>query len=100
MKVAVASEGKTEDSNVSDRGGRAPYYLIFEGDELKDTVDNPFAVGGGGAGWSVAYMMAEKGVEMFIAGRIGGNMETALREKGIKFTEFSGTVKDALASVQ
>ena len=90
MKIAVASEGKSIDSEVSLRGGRAPYYLIFEDKKLVEAVKNPFAVGGGGAGWSVAYMLAEKKIDMVIASRIGSNMEFALKEKGLKFKEVQG----------
>jgi predicted Fe-Mo cluster-binding NifX family protein len=93
MKIAVASEGKDESSKVSLMGGRAPYYLIFENGEIIEAIKNPFAVGGGGAGWSVAYMMAEKKVDLVICGKFGGNMESALKEKGIKFKEAEGEVK-------
>jgi len=89
MKIAVASEGKDEDSKISQRGGRAPYYLIFEDGKLVEKIKNPFAKGGGGAGFSVAYMLADKKVNLVIAGKIGGNMESALKEKGIKYKEES-----------
>jgi len=89
MKIAIASEGETENSEISLRGGRAPFYLVFDSEtgKLIEKIKNPFAVGGGGAGWSVAYMLADKGVKKVIAGRAGPNMEFALKEKGIKFEE-------------
>ena len=87
MKIAIASEGKDEDSEISLRGGRAPYYLIFENKKLIETIKNPFAAGSGGAGFSVAYMLAEKEVNLVIAGKVGGNMISALKEKGIEFKE-------------
>ena len=90
MKIAIASEGKTLDSEISLRGGRAPYYLIFEDNKLIETIKNPFATGGGGAGWSVIYMLAEKKVDLVIAGKIGPNMESALKEKEMKYKEESG----------
>ena len=90
MKIAIASEGKTQDSEISSKGGRAPYYLIFEDKKLIESIKNPFATGGGGAGFSVAYMLADKKVNLVIAGKFGGNMESALKEKGIKFKEESG----------
>ena len=90
MKTAIASEGKDIESNVSERGGRAPYYLIFENKKLVEVIKNPFATGGGGAGFSVAYMLADKNVNLLIAGKIGVNMEYALKEKEIKFKEESG----------
>lgn len=68
---------------------RAPYYLIFEDKRLIETIKNPFATGSGGAGFSVAYMLAEKKVNLVIAGKLGGNMVSALKEKGIDFKEES-----------
>jgi predicted Fe-Mo cluster-binding NifX family protein len=90
LRIAIASEGDSEESEVSVRGGRAPYYLIYENGKLVEKVKNPFAVGGGGAGWSSAYMLAEKKVDKVVAGRFGPNMEFALKEKGIKFEEVTG----------
>ena len=85
MKIAIASSGKDLNSEISDKGGRAQYYLIFEDGNLIETIKNPFLLGGG-AGWSVAYMLSEKGVDkIFIAGDAGEKMKTALDEKGIDF---------------
>ena len=94
MKIAIASEGKDIESEISEKGGRAPYYLVFENKEIVETIKNPFAAGGGGAGFSVAYMLAEKKVDLVIAGKFGGNMESALKEKGLKFEEKVGKVKE------
>ena len=94
QKIAIASEGKTKQSEISEKGGRAPYYLIFEGEDLIKTIKNPFAVGGGGAGWSVAYMLADEKVDLVIAEKIGQNMETALKEKNIKSKEASGKISE------
>lgn len=100
MRIAIASEKKDIESEVSLRGGRAPYYLIFENKKLIEVIKNPFAVGGGGAGWSVAYMLADKKIDLVIAGRIGGNMEFALKEKGLKFKEVSGKIKDVIKNIR
>ena len=96
MKIAIASEGKEIESEISEKGGRAAYYLIFEKKKLIETIKNPFAAGGGGAGFSVAYMLAEKKIDLVIAGKFGGNMESALKEKGLKFEEKTGKVKEIL----
>ncbi len=87
MKIAVASEGKNLDSEISLRGGRAPYYLIFENKNLVETIKNPFATGSGGAGFSIAHMLSDKKVNLVITGKIGDNMKSALKEKNIESKE-------------
>ncbi len=96
QRIAIASEGKDMNSEISLRGARAPYYLIFENKKLIETIKNPFALGSGGAGWSVAYMLADKKVDLVYAGRLGPNMEFALKEKKIKFKEMSGDISKAI----
>lgn len=94
MKIAIASEGKDVESEVSEKGGRAPYYLVFENKELIETIKNPFAAGSGGVGFSVAHILADKSVELVVAGKFGGNMESVLKDKEIEFKEFVGKVKE------
>ena len=97
MRIAIASEGKTLDSEISALGGRAPYYLIIEDGKLIEDIKNPFAVGGGGAGWSVAHMLADKEVQLVIAGKVGPNMARALEDKGIDYEEKSGQAGEAVS---
>jgi len=100
MKIAIATINKEENSEISNRGGRAPYYLIFnEKGELLEVFSNPFAVGGGGAGFALSQIFAEKGIDIVIAGNIGPNMAYALEEKGIKFYQKLGKAKEALQEV-
>ena len=101
MKVAIASDGDNENSQVSRVSGRAPFYLIFENGELKKLMKNPFRIGGGGAGFSVASMLADEKIDMVVSGKFGQNMGGALEEKGIKYKELSGlTVKEALEKLE
>ncbi len=86
MKIAIAAENKNLESQLSQAGGRAPYYLIFENGSLIEAYKNPFAVGGGGAGWSVAHVLAEKGVDKVVLGKIGENMAQALHDANIEYT--------------
>ena len=41
-------------------------------------------------------MLADKKVELVVAGRAGPNMEFALKQKKIKFKEASGKVKEVI----
>lgn len=100
MKIAIASTEKNKNADVSDRAGRAPYYLIFDkSEDLIEEIDNPFSFGGGGAGLSVAKMLADKEVNIVIAGKFGPKMTGALEERGLKYYEFNGKVLDALPHI-
>jgi predicted Fe-Mo cluster-binding NifX family protein len=98
MKIAVASSGKDEGSDVNENAGRAPYYLVFDGNgKLIDSIRNPFSVGGGGAGWGAAKMLADKKVDVLVAGRVGPNMADALKQRDIKYLETKGKVREGLS---
>lgn len=100
MKIAVASISKDESSEISPRPGRARFYLLFgEGGNLLEVISNPFSRGGGGAGFGVAKMLVDKGVDAVIGGQFGENMEGALRERGLKYYEITGSVSKGLRRV-
>lgn len=101
MKVAISSDGKDENSKISQSSGRAPYYLIFEKGKLIKTLKNPFRFGGGGAGFGVVEVLSDEGVDIVISGKFGQNMKEALESKGIKYTEMSEIhIKEALLKVK
>ena len=101
MRIAIASAGKEEDSEINPVAGRAPYYLIYENKKLVKTIKNPFAIGGGGAGFTVAKMLKDQNVGLVIAGHYGENMIGALEEKGIKSKEiYDLKVKEALEKIE
>jgi predicted Fe-Mo cluster-binding NifX family protein len=100
MKIAVATVEKNENSEISQRAGRAPYYLIFdENGKVLETISNPFSVGGGGAGFGVAKMLADKDVDIVVAGRFGPNMSEALKSRGVNYQEKTDNAKNAISEV-
>jgi predicted Fe-Mo cluster-binding NifX family protein len=97
MKKAIASDGESKKNKVSLVGARASYFLIFEDDKLVKSIKNPFKSGGGGAGFGVADMLSEEGVNLLISGKIGENMKGALEEKGIDYKEVeNSTIEEVI----
>jgi predicted Fe-Mo cluster-binding NifX family protein len=100
MRIAVAAVGKDQNSEISPRSGRSKFYLLFDDrGNLLEVVSNPFSRGGGGAGFGVAKMLADKKVDIVIGSQIGEHMEEALRGRGLQYQEMTGTAKDAVALI-
>jgi predicted Fe-Mo cluster-binding NifX family protein len=95
MKIGIAAVGSDMDSQVSDRFGRTPYFIIYDTDSGSfEAVPNE--VGGGGAGVKAGMTLASKGVEYVITGGgVGPNAYEALNSAGIKIIgNTKGTVKE------
>ena len=102
VSLGISSRFSLEDIEllVSDEGGRAPYYLIFEDSKMVEVWENPMRSGGGGAGWGVVAVLAEKGVKKVVVGKIGNNMQEALLKNNIEFLEKSGvSVQEILQEI-
>jgi len=94
MKIAIAVNEKNENVKISENAGRAKFFMIFENEKLIDTIENPFRMGSGGAGFGVAKMLGDKGVEKIVAGKFGENFVDAMKEKNISFEEKVCAVKE------
>ena len=100
IKIAVASDGETIDSQVGEKAARCRWLLFFnEEGELTETLENPYRDERGGAGTSCAELLAEHKITIFVAGFVGNKMAAALEDSQITFISFKGTVKDAVAHV-
>ena len=96
----MAAIGKDETSEVSPRSGRSKFYLIFnDKGDLLEVISNPFSRGGGGAGFGVAKMLADKGVDIVVGRQVGEHMDEILKMRGLRYCEMTGKVKDAVARI-
>ena len=101
MKIAVAAQSKKESSNINIQAGRSPFFLIFDAEgTLLESIKNPFSIGGGGAGFGVAKMLADRAVTTVVGGKFGSNMISALQERSILAIEMEGTVEEAVAKAR
>ncbi len=99
MKIAVASSGKTLESPVDGRFGRASGFIVF------DTESNTFTIADNrqnlnaaqGAGIQAAQNVAGTGAGVVIAPNFGPKAFQVLGAAGIKaFISSAATVQDAI----
>ena len=83
MKIAVAAEGQEPQSSPADRFARAPWFLVFDGDGTFLEAVNMVA-GEHGAAAAAVGLLANRGVGMLIAPRLGPNAVSALATAGMK----------------
>lgn len=101
MKIAIASLGKEEDSEISDQAARAPYFLIFDEEgNLIEALENIHADRARNAGGSAARLLAQKGINLFIAGNVGGRMAGILEAEGVKYQSKTGNAKEVVQNMK
>ena len=100
VNIAVAAESGTETSKISDKAGRAPFFLIFDssGAFIK-AIKNPAQYQQGGASSSVTALLKKESVKTLIAVKFGAKMENNLKAAGIKYLEHSGTAKEVVETL-
>jgi predicted Fe-Mo cluster-binding NifX family protein len=99
MKIAITSTGKTLNSQVDPRFGRAVCFIIID-TEKKDSFkvfDNENITASGGTGISSAKFVIDNGAEAVLTGNCGPNAERTLTAAGVKlYTGVTGTVAEAI----
>jgi predicted Fe-Mo cluster-binding NifX family protein len=85
MKIAIASSGKTLESQVDPRFGRCPYFLIIDSEtEDFEVFENTAGQVPRGAGISAAQIIVDKGAGAVIAGNFGPNAINVLGASEVK----------------
>jgi len=98
MKIAVTSVGKTMDSPVDQRFGRAAYFVVVDTETMDFAViDNENVAAAGGAGISSAKAVADAGAEAVLTGNCGPNAQRTLSAAGVRlYAGVTGTVAEAV----
>ncbi|MHB0995423.1 MAG: NifB/NifX family molybdenum-iron cluster-binding protein [Elusimicrobiales bacterium] len=85
MKICVTAMGGSMEAKVSERFGRAPYFVIVDGDTMKFVPVSNSAVGAqGGAGPEAVRQIVAAGAQVVLTGELGPNAQTAVTAAGIK----------------
>jgi predicted Fe-Mo cluster-binding NifX family protein len=101
MRVGVAAEEAALDAAVSARFGRCARFVIVETDTMSfEEVMNPARDLPGGAGPAAVQTLADRRVEVAIAGEFGPKAQRALDVAGIRGITASGSIRDAVARVR
>ena len=98
MKISVTSVGKTMDSPVDQRFGRAAYFVVVDTETMDFAViDNENVAAAGGAGISSAKVVIDAGAEAVLTGNCGPNAQRTLSAAGVRlYTGVTGTVAEAV----
>ncbi len=101
MKIAISSTGTSLKDEVDPRFGRAAYLCIYDTSAKKviEVVDNTEGVNASqGAGINAAGLIASKGVEAILTGRVGPKAMAVIEKANIEVVSgTSGLVEDAIA---
>ena len=100
MKIAVTSSGKTLESNVDPRFGRAAYFIIVNPETMDyEVVENTQNLSlPQGAGIQAGQTIAGKNVDVLLTGNCGPKAFKVLQSAGIKIiTNVKGRVLDAIS---
>lgn len=84
MKKIIASLIEWSKYEIANNAARAPYFIFFNWDKYEKSIKNPFA-SWWWAGFAVAEFLKDEWCDLFIAWKVGGNLEEKLKEYNIKF---------------
>ncbi len=99
MKIAVASQGQELESQVDQRFGRAPYFIVVDSEtnEFQCVTNEQNLNAPQGAGIQSGQTVAETGAEAVISGNVGPKAyQTLSAAEVVIYLAPSGTVKEAV----
>lgn len=102
MKLCITATGKTTDSNIDARFGRASWLLIIDTDTgaIIEALENTASAQTQGAGITAAKVVSDKSVDAILTGSVGPNATSVFQTSGVRLFEGASpqdTVQEALA---
>ena len=99
-RIAIAAVSDSVTSEISKVAGRAPYYLIFDGNGVfLKSLKNPFQNQRGGASSGVLDILIKESVQTVVAGKFGDKMTQQLDTNKIEYQKHAGIAKDIVVTI-
>jgi len=100
MRIAVAAAAPNQKQPVARHGARADFYLVFdEAANTHEALANPFKDYPKSVGIRVADFLADKSIDLVVAGRFGVGFARALDSKGVRHKELRGTIEEVVKDI-
>jgi predicted Fe-Mo cluster-binding NifX family protein len=98
MKLCVTAASNSLDAQLDPRFGRCAYFIMVDLETMQsEAVPNSSQDAASGAGIQAAQLIAAKGAQRVLTGRVGPNAVEALSAARVEITTgASGTVKEAV----
>lgn len=85
MKIALTATASSLKAEMESRFGRTPYFILVDPETMEyETLKNPAASAGGGAGIQAAQTVLDHQAKAVISGNIGPNAMRVLQSAGVK----------------
>jgi len=99
-RIAIAAVGDNVASEISEMAGRAPYYLIFDGNGVfLNSLINSSQSQERGASSGVVDILIKASVTTVVAGKFGDKMTMQLDTNKIEYYEHAGIAKDIVQTI-
>lgn len=96
-KIAVAASGDTATSGISKIAGKAPYYLIFDGNGVfLKSIENPGHSSRHNSSSEVIDLLLNESCKIVIAEKFGEKLQNRLKANHIEYYEMKGMAKNAV----
>jgi len=101
-KLCITSTGDMPEASIDPRFGRCAYFMLVDTVTKKyEAIANEQKQASGGAGIQAGQMIAERGIEVLLTGKVGPNACRVLEASGIEVvTGVDGSIQEVVEAFQ